>query len=81
MRKYKQEDMRYNTHEPGCRTDITTPVDRSAVDEALMWDAVEEGLGVGRTELEVGDDIGLADQDGESLKACRGTSGLAMNRD
>lgn len=49
-----------------------------AVDHASTRGAIEEGLGVGRTELEVGDDVGLTDPDGEALEAGRGTDGLAM---
>ena len=43
-----------------------------AVDEAPTIGAIEEGLGIGCTELEIGDDVGLARPDGESLKACCG---------
>ena len=42
-----------------------------AVDEAPTIGAIEEGLGISRTELQVGDDVGLTDPDGESLKASR----------
>lgn len=52
-----------------------------AVDHASTRGAIEESLRVGRTELEVGDDVGLADPDGEPLKACRGADGLAMTGD
>lgn len=52
-----------------------------AVDEASARDTVEQGLGVGRTELEIGDDVGPTDPDREALKACRGADGLAMTGD
>lgn len=51
-----------------------------AVDQAWTRGAIEEGLGVGRTEFEVGDDVGLADPHRKALKARRGTNGLVMNR-
>jgi hypothetical protein len=50
----------------------------NAVDQASTRGAIDEGLGIGRTELEVGDDVALTDPDGEPLKACRGANGLAM---
>ena len=51
-----------------------------AVDHASTRGAIEQGLGVGRAELEVGDDVGFANPDRKPLKACRGAYGLAMNR-
>ena len=42
-----------------------------AADEAPTIGAIEEGLDISRTELQVGDDVGLTDPDGESLKASR----------
>ena len=36
-------------------------------------------LGIRRTKLEVGDDVGLTNPEGEPLEACRGTNGLAMS--
>lgn len=52
-----------------------------AVDHASTRGAIEESLGVGRTELEIGDDAGFADPDGEALKPRRGANGLAMTGD
>jgi hypothetical protein len=52
-----------------------------AIDHASTRGAIEESLGVGRTELEVGDDVGFADPDGEALKPRRGAYGLAMTGD
>lgn len=49
------------------------------VDEAPTSGAIEEGLGIGRTELEVGNDVSLTDPDGESPKSRRGAYRLAMN--
>ena len=48
-----------------------------AVDEAPTIGAIEEGLSVGRTELEVDDDVGLANTQGVA-KARRGANRLAM---
>ena len=50
-----------------------------AADEAPTIGAIEEGLGIGRTELEIGDDVGATDPDGESLKTRRRANGLVMN--
>ena len=52
-----------------------------AVDHASTRGAVEESLGVGRTEPEIGDDVGFANPDRKPLKACRGANGLAMTGD
>ena len=52
-----------------------------AIDEAPTRRAIEEGLGVGRTKLEVGDDVGLTNPDRKPLKPRRGTNGLAMTGD
>lgn len=49
-----------------------------AVDQAPTIGAIEEGLSVGRTELQVGDDVGLTDPDGQSLKTCCGGNRLVM---
>lgn len=49
-----------------------------AIDQASTWGTVEERLSVGRTELEVRDDVGLTDPHGEPLRARRGENGLAM---
>jgi len=38
-------------------------------------------LGIGRTELEVGDDVGLTDPDGESPKPSSGGNRLVMSRE
>ena len=40
------------------------------VDAALTRGTVEEGLGIGGAEFEVGDGVCLIDPDGEPLKAC-----------
>lgn len=52
----------------------------NAVDEAPTRGAIEEGLGVARTEPEVGDDVDLIDPHREPPKSCRGANRLAMNR-
>lgn len=39
-----------------------------AIDQAPTRGAMEEGLGVGRTEVEIGDDVGLTDPDGKPRK-------------
>ena len=52
-----------------------------AVNQASTRGAIEESLGVGRTELEIGDDVGLTDPDRKPLKARRGANGLAMTGD
>lgn len=52
-----------------------------AINQALTRGTVENGLGVGRTELEVGDDVSRTDPDRESLIASRGAYGLAMTGD
>ncbi len=52
-----------------------------AVDETPTIGAIKEGLGVGRTELEIGDDVGLTDPDRERLKPRRRAYGLAMTGD
>lgn len=52
-----------------------------AVDETPTRGAVEESLGIGRTELEIGDNIRLTDPDGEALEPSRRTNGLAMTGD
>ena len=49
------------------------------IDEASTRRTVEKSLGVGRTELKVGDDVGLTDPDGESPKSRCGANRLAMN--
>jgi len=46
-----------------------------------MQGAIEEGLGVGLIELEVGDDVVLQHSDGELRKARRGSDGLSMTGD
>lgn len=51
------------------------------IDEASTSGAINEGLGVGRTELEVGDDVCLTDPDGKALKPRRGADGLTMTGD
>jgi hypothetical protein len=51
------------------------------VDEASTRGAIEEGLGIGRTELQVGEDVGFADPYREPLKSRRGAYGLAMTGD
>lgn len=43
-----------------------------AVDQTSMRGAIEKGLGIGRTELQVGDDIRLTDQTGSRLKRVEG---------
>ncbi|OQW33424.1 MAG: hypothetical protein A4E19_03200 [Nitrospira sp. SG-bin1] len=42
---------------------------------------MEDGLGVGRTELEIGDNIRLTDPDGVSIEVRCGANRLAMNRE
>ncbi len=46
-----------------------------------MQGAIEEGLGVGLIELEVGDDVVLQRSDGELRKVRRGSDGLSMTGD
>lgn len=41
-----------------------------AVDEASTRDTVEQGLGIRRTKLEVGDDVGLTDPHRKPLRPC-----------
>ena len=53
----------------------------NAIDETSTRGAIEEGLGIGWTELEIGDDFGLRHPDWESFKPCRGANGLAMTGD
>lgn len=52
-----------------------------AVDQASTRGAVEEGLGIGRTEPEIGDDVGLRHPDGEALEQGRRADRLAMTGD
>ncbi|MDF0672896.1 MAG: hypothetical protein P0120_00945 [Nitrospira sp.] len=51
-----------------------------AIDNAPTIGAIEEGLGIGRTELKVGDDVGPADPHRKALKARRGANRLVMDR-
>lgn len=50
-----------------------------AINQASTIGTIDEGLGVGRTEPKVGDDVGCTDPDREPLKARRRAYGLAMN--
>ncbi len=52
-----------------------------AADQAPTRGAINEGLGISRTELEVGDDVCLTDPDGKALKPRRGADGLTMTGD
>jgi hypothetical protein len=51
-----------------------------AIDQAPTIGAIEKGLGIGRTELNIGDDVGRSDLHREQLKPRRGANRLAMNR-
>lgn len=43
----------------------------NAADSASTRGTVENGLGISRTELDVGDDVGFAESGGEALKEAR----------
>jgi hypothetical protein len=53
----------------------------NAIDQASTRSTIDEGLGIGRIELEIGDDVGGTDPDGESPKPSCGANRLAMNRE
>ena len=50
----------------------------NAIDQASTRSTIDEGLGIGRIELEIGDDVGTTDPDGESPKPSCGANRLAM---
>ncbi|NGZ61181.1 MAG: hypothetical protein CV081_11865 [Nitrospira sp. LK265] len=62
----------------GCGLEVILADFFDAVDEAPTIGAIDEGLDVGRTEPEVGDDAGLTDPDRKPLKPRRGAYGLTI---
>jgi len=52
-----------------------------AINEASTVGAIDEGLSIDLTDLEIGSDVGPTDPDGESLKAHCGGNRLVMDRE